>query len=215
MSSRFAARSFTPSKGSTNSPSGQPDGHRVDREVAPGEIGLDVLRERDRRLAFVLRIALLPEGRDLEQAAVPSGSHRPEAHAHEVLSLRPTAEQAGRLRRRGVGREVGVRLRRDADPSRGRGPRLRPGTARARRPRIGRRAPSRADRSRAWSRCLTLPPAPRATRSRVPCAAVPIWLGFVWTLPNTLLGLVLGLLHLPGAAAGGAASCSSTGIRAA
>jgi len=23
---------------------------------------------------------------------------------------------------------------------------------------------------------------------------VPIWLGFVWTLPNTLLGLVLGLL---------------------
>ena len=34
---------------------GQPHRHRVDREVAAGEVGLDVLRERDRRLAFVLR----------------------------------------------------------------------------------------------------------------------------------------------------------------
>ncbi len=77
----------------------QPDGHRVDREVASRQIGLDVLREGDRRLAFVLRIPLLPEGGDLDQGAVAARPDRPEPHTDQVLSLRPAAEQTRGLRR--------------------------------------------------------------------------------------------------------------------
>lgn len=36
--------------------------------------------------------------------------------------------------------------------------------------------------------------APRATSPRYRDRAMPTWLGFIWTSPNTLIGLVLGLL---------------------
>ena len=94
---------------------GQPDRHRVDREVAAGEIGLDVLRERDRGLRSSSGYTLLPEGRDLDQGAVPSRPHGPEPHAHEVLGLRPALEEPRRLGGRGVGGEVAVGRRRRPD----------------------------------------------------------------------------------------------------
>ena len=49
---------------------GHPHGHRVDREVAPGQIGLQVVAERHRRLAVLLGVDLFAEGRDLQARVV-------------------------------------------------------------------------------------------------------------------------------------------------
>ena len=88
----------------------QPHGHRVDREVPPREVGLDVLRERHRGLAMLLRVDLLAERRDLEEAAVLARAHRPEPHADVVAIVGPALQHPGRLvrlrRRRLAGAEA-------------------------------------------------------------------------------------------------------------
>ena len=84
----------------------QTDGHRVDREVAPGQIRADVLPERHPGLAFVLRVDLLPERGDLELPVALAGAGRSELHALEVVAIRPPSQDLEGLLRRGVGGEV-------------------------------------------------------------------------------------------------------------
>ena len=123
---------------------------------------------------------------------------RPASRRAPTVPNRTPTSAAG-LRPPWRSRDVSAGSRRSRSPSRvrraasrGRGRPRRPGRARARRPGSGRQAPSRAVRSRAWSRSSH----PTLALHRNPAryvAHVPIWLGFVWTSPNTLLGLLLGL----------------------
>ena len=53
-------------------PVGKLHGHRVDREVAPRQVGLDVVAERHRGLAVLVGVDLLAERGDLEAVARPS-----------------------------------------------------------------------------------------------------------------------------------------------
>ena len=68
---------------------GQPDRHRVDREVPPRQVGQQVLAERNRRLAVLLRVYLLAERRDLEERSRFASAHRAELHADQVQPLGP------------------------------------------------------------------------------------------------------------------------------
>src|SRR6185369_1600938 len=88
------------------------DRHRVDREIAPGEVRADVAREGDHRLAVLLAVDLLPERGDLEEAAVLARADRAVLHAHEIeLVDAGGAEEADRLLRRGARREVEICVR--------------------------------------------------------------------------------------------------------
>ena len=113
VSSRLAARSFTPPNGSTNSPSGSRIAialtvkSRRDRSVS------QVLAERHGRLAVLLRVDLLAEGRDLQDLVALAGADRPELHADQVQPLGPAAQDLRRLLR---GR------RRSRSPDRSRAP---------------------------------------------------------------------------------------------
>src|SRR4029077_19266561 len=80
----------------------------VDREVAAGEIGLDVLGEGDRRLAVLLGVDVLAEGGDLQSPPVLECADRPELHAHEVLSVRPAAQEPRGLVGGRIGGEVEI-----------------------------------------------------------------------------------------------------------
>ena len=87
---------------------GQTDRHRVHGEVASRQVGPQVLAERDRRLAVLLRVHLLAERRDLQDLIRPAGAHRAEPHADQVHALGPPAQDLRGLPREGVGREVEV-----------------------------------------------------------------------------------------------------------
>ena len=126
---------------------GQPDRHRVDGEVAPGQVGLQVLAERHRRLAVLLRVDLLAEGRDLEDLVALAGADRPELHADQVQPLGPAAQDLRRLLRDGVGREVEIAPERPR-PAAGPAPRHPRGRARDRPGGNARRARWRSGGSR-------------------------------------------------------------------
>ena len=82
-----AARSASPSNGSTSvgrrgrsSGRRRAPGHGVDREVATGEVRAEVVPELDAVGPAVVGVLVVdPEGRDLEDAAVPAHGHGPEA----------------------------------------------------------------------------------------------------------------------------------------
>ena len=82
--SRRAARSAAPPNGSTSSGSGRRDRHRVDGEVAPREVGLDVVGERDLGLAALRPVDLGAERGDLDPDAVLLA-----ADGAEALPLEP------------------------------------------------------------------------------------------------------------------------------
>jgi hypothetical protein len=86
----------------------QPQGHRVDREVAARQVRLDVARERHRRFAVLLGVHLLAKRGDLEQPPVLACAHGAEPHPDEVLTLCPPAQDPRRLVRRRIRREVEV-----------------------------------------------------------------------------------------------------------
>ena len=86
------------------------DRHRVDREVAAREIGLDVLGERHRGLAMGLVVHVLAERGHLERAPVLARAHRPELHPYQVDPIGPRAHHPRRLVRRRVGAEVQIGL---------------------------------------------------------------------------------------------------------
>ena len=126
VSSRLAARSFTPPNGIDELALGQPDRHRVDREVAPGQVGLQVLAERHRGLAVLLRVDLLAEGRDLQDAGRPCGrrpcrtSRRPGTAARPSRAG-PSSSRAGRRRSRSPDRSRAPRPAAGPAPRRPRG----------------------------------------------------------------------------------------------
>ncbi len=122
--------------------------HGVDREVTSGQIRLDVVAERDRRLAMLLGVDLVTERRDLEALRRPSTrrpcrtSRRPGSGARPSPAGRASSDRDGRrLRSRGRG---------SCAPASCRGRCLPRGRARGLRRRTARRAPwrSRARRAR-------------------------------------------------------------------
>ena len=70
---------------------GQAQRHRVDREVAAREIGLDVVAEHDLGLAALGVVHVGAERRDLALDAVDDRADRPEARAdeHDAVADRP------------------------------------------------------------------------------------------------------------------------------
>ena len=120
-------------------------GHRVDREVAPGEVGLDRVAELDPvRSPEVGVVVVGPEGRDLERPVEVGNGDRPEA-----VLVDGAREQLDDPLRSGVGGEVPV-VRRD-----GRGA----GRGASRRPRSRHGPPREAGR---WRRG----PRPGSVRAR-------------------------------------------------
>ena len=77
------------------------DRHRVDREVAPREIGLDVVGERHLRLAALGPVHVGAERRDLEDARRPSRSRRSRSAGPAATRRRPTAGRSPQSRRAG------------------------------------------------------------------------------------------------------------------
>ena len=98
-----------PSNGSTSCGLGQAQRHRVDGEVAPREIGLDVVGEDDLGLAALGVVHVRAVRRDLARDVVDPGADRAEPRR-----LRATTASAHRSQQRldrvgpGVGREVDV-----------------------------------------------------------------------------------------------------------
>ena len=90
--------------------------HRVDGEVAPREVGLDVVAEDDLGLAAVGVVHLGAERRDLEAQAVALRADGAEAPALEPQVLGPAVEQRLDGVGTGVGREVDVVLAEARDP---------------------------------------------------------------------------------------------------
>ncbi len=86
----------------------QGEGDGVDREVATGEVGLDVVRIGDPGLARVAPVDLVAIGRHLHGAPVPLCGDRAERSPHGVDHLRPPVEDPRRLLGSGVGGEVEV-----------------------------------------------------------------------------------------------------------
>ena len=87
---------------------GQSNRHRVHGEVAPRQVGPQVLAERDDRLAVLGRVHLLAERGDLEQYVAAAGAHRPEPHPDQVDAVRPATQDLRDLPRQRFGREVQV-----------------------------------------------------------------------------------------------------------
>ena len=92
-------------------PVGQPHGHRVDREVPPGQVVFDVFGERHRRLAVGGVVDLLAERGDLHLAVALERPYRPELHAHQVLPIGPPPEDPRGVRGGCVGCEVIISAR--------------------------------------------------------------------------------------------------------
>ena len=111
--------------------------HRVDREVAARQVGLDVGGELDVGLAAVGPVGLGAVGRDLELRARPSGADGAEPLALGPQRVGPRPDDRLDLRRAGIGGQVDVavgRVRRRGRRA-GRGRCRPPGTAGGRRPR--------------------------------------------------------------------------------
>ena len=87
---------------------GQPDRHRVDGEVAPGQVGLQVLAERHGRLAVLLRVDLLAERRDLQTSSPLRAPTVPNFTPTRYSRSAHAAQDLRRLLRDGVGREVEI-----------------------------------------------------------------------------------------------------------
>ena len=96
------------------------DRHRVHREVAAREIGLDVVGERHLGLAAVGAVDVGAERRDLEPLAALLRTDRPEALALQPHRVGPARDDRARSRRARVGRDVDVepRSRRSRNASR-------------------------------------------------------------------------------------------------
>ena len=88
----------------------QLEGHGVDREVAPGEVGVDRVPEGHLGLAGVRVVVLRPMGGDLEDLPPMAGPDRPEALALGPDRVGPALHERLDLIRQGVGRQVEVRL---------------------------------------------------------------------------------------------------------
>ena len=87
---------------------GQPERHRVHGEVATGEIGLDVVAERDLGLAALGPVDLGAEGGDLHPHAAPLAADRAEPLALEPHVVGPTPHQLLDRIRPGIRREVEI-----------------------------------------------------------------------------------------------------------
>ena len=92
------------------------EGHRVHREVASAEVGLDVVGERHVRLPGVVGVRLGPERRDLHRLQRPVAALVAHADGAELLALGPdgigpSVDQPLDLGRTGVGGEVEIEPR--------------------------------------------------------------------------------------------------------
>ena len=81
-------------------------GDGVHGEVAPGEIGLDVVGERDLRFAGIVAVDLVAKGRYLDNVPVLAGSNSAERRSDAVDDVRPGLEYLGDPIRPGIGGEV-------------------------------------------------------------------------------------------------------------
>ena len=89
---------------------GKTQRHRVDREVTPGQVGLDVVGERHLGLAALGPVHLGPERGDLDADAVLLAADRAEPLALEPHVIRPAPHDPLDLVRTGVGGDVDVAL---------------------------------------------------------------------------------------------------------
>ena len=80
---------------------GKPHRHRVDREVAPRQVGLDVVAERDRGLAMFLGVDLAAERGDLDERAVASAPRRCRTSRRRGSGAPPTPAARGSSARGG------------------------------------------------------------------------------------------------------------------
>ena len=87
---------------------GEAERHGVDREVAPRQVGLDVVGEHHVGLAALLGVRLGPVRGDLEGPLALPGADRAEALALRPQVVGPAAQQLLDLLRAGVGGEVDV-----------------------------------------------------------------------------------------------------------
>ena len=126
-----AARSRWPPNGSTNSRGAELEGHRVDREVPPGEVAEQGVAEGHGGLARRRLVGVRPVGRDLELPVADPGADGAELTPDVPGRVGPAGEAAldlVRARRRG---EVQVVLVGSADPAARREPTRRPGRSSA------------------------------------------------------------------------------------
>ena len=91
---------------------GQPDGHRVDGEVAADQVAFEGVAEVDLRLAGLRVVLLGPVGGDLHLATGHPGADRAEPDAHVPGRLREAVEEREHRLGPRIGREVEVGLRR-------------------------------------------------------------------------------------------------------
>jgi hypothetical protein len=97
---------------------GQPQRHGVDGEVAPDEVVLEGVAERDDRLAGLAVVGVGPVGRDLDDHVAAAGADRAELAAHVPGRGAPRGEQRLGLVRSCRGREVEVAHRAPEEASR-------------------------------------------------------------------------------------------------
>ena len=130
----------------------QLDGHRVDGEVAPRQVGLEIVAERHRGLALVVRVHLLAKRGDLDAPVALARADRSEANALQVARVGPPLQDANGVLGTRVGREVDVGAfvdpAHDEDPARFR----RPGPGGTRRRGTVRPVRRRGDRRRGGRR---------------------------------------------------------------
>ncbi len=91
----------------------QLEGHRVDGEVTPAEVDLDLVGERDVRLARLVGVRLGAERGDLQRAhgavgPLALGTDRPEPLPLRPHGVAPIAEQRLDLRRAGIRRQIEI-----------------------------------------------------------------------------------------------------------
>ena len=106
--SRPAARSPSPSKGSTSSMSGSRSAERVDGEVPARQVHREVVAEGDLGLARIGHVDLGPVGRDLVDLRALAAADGPEALALRPDVVGPALHEALGLGREGVGGQVEV-----------------------------------------------------------------------------------------------------------
>ena len=86
----------------------KPERHRVDREVAPRQVGFDVVGVLDLGLAALGAVHVGSEGRDLDPGAVLLAADGPEALPLEPHAVGPVTHEPLDLVGPGVGGEVDV-----------------------------------------------------------------------------------------------------------
>ena len=108
VSSRLPARSLTPPKGSTNSPSGSRTAMALIVKSRLERSSQEVFAERHRGLPVLLRVDLFSERRDLDERSTFASSDGAVLRADQGPTFCPSLENLQGLSREGIGGEVEI-----------------------------------------------------------------------------------------------------------